>query len=268
VLENMHTLQRLQEDNLGQSNTKRFRYGEEHDRSFAFDFSAALEYYGGEGNIFFVRENLLLGAIPGVSSVQAQAKAYPLREPGFCHERFTELPLYLAALGYHLGFINVCVDAIDIHAQLTCRAGDQALLGLSHLGDVRLPAAYAELLVLAHKYGLASQAEVWLAVPLTPGLASFALAVFPCPARTKSNCVAFMLRAATISDCVAANGLRVLAWAADGDAYQLRALKHLQHGAQDTIPWHGRPLMPGLLSGLHAGGMQADDCLTVCIRTG
>jgi hypothetical protein len=196
--------------------------------------------------------------------VQAEGEAYPLREPGFCHERFTELPLYLKALGYHLPLINVCVDVIDTHAQLTCREGDQALLGLPHLGDVRLPATYAEFLLLAHKHGLASQAEVWLAVPLTPGLACFALAVFPVAPRSKSNCAVFLRRAAAIADCAAANGVHVLSYAADGDPYQLRALKHLQHGGGDTIPWHGRPLSPALLTGLHAEGAVLD-CSTLFV---
>jgi hypothetical protein len=48
VSRNMELLLHLQRANLPLANAKRFRYGEEDERSFVFDLCVALDYYGGK----------------------------------------------------------------------------------------------------------------------------------------------------------------------------------------------------------------------------
>lgn len=177
------------------------------------------------------------------------------------HERFTTFRNYLRTVGYDLPLVHLCTDTIDVTAALTCRGLDQAVLGFPNLLDIRMPQRQADLLRLAHEHGLAKQAEIWLLVPLMPGLGVMPIAVFPCTPKSKSNHAVFLRRVCVIDDCLAAHGLHVLTRAADGDAHQLRALKLLQHARADSIPYHGRSLYP--VTGLRTAGQERTRSLRV-----
>lgn len=187
------------------------------------DFAALLLIYSNRVLHEFLCDNLLQGALPSLRTVQRHIAGYvsaPLMDPGFCIPRINAAVNYFQLHGYHCNFVHIAHDAVHILSRLSFRFTDGALLGFAipdgelYKTLVTAPSTFEELRHAADTYPLASQAEVFLLVPLDPRVPAYIIGVF---AQTAAPCAADVLcRVDTLTDYLLKAGIAPVAYCAVG----------------------------------------------------